>query len=116
MLRHVCRSKIQGAVITAKDLKYSGSIGIDKKILKACDISPNELVQVLNLNNANRLETYVIEEKAGSGKIALYGPAARLGEVGDIVVILANGIVDAREITGHKIKVVTVSNKNRSIK
>ncbi len=59
----MCKSKIQKATITKKDLYYAGSIGIDKKILNACNIYPNEMVQVLNLNNGSRFETYVIGEK-----------------------------------------------------
>ncbi|MDD5440135.1 MAG: aspartate 1-decarboxylase [Candidatus Omnitrophica bacterium] len=116
MQRLVCRSKIQHAAITKKELKYAGSIGIDKTLLLAADIYPNEVVQVLNVNNGNRFETYVIEEKAGSKTIALYGPAARMGEVGDPVVILSYGIADEQDVPGLKVKVVNVDSKNNSIK
>ena len=82
MLRILCKSKISNAVITAKELGYNGSIGLDKNIIEATDILPGEQVQVLNANNGERFTTYVIEEKADSGKIVLYGPAARKGEPG----------------------------------
>ncbi|MDD4202833.1 MAG: aspartate 1-decarboxylase [Candidatus Omnitrophica bacterium] len=112
MLRFVCKSKIAGAIITKIDLHYGGSIGIDKKILDAANMAPNEVVQVLNQNNGARFETYIIEEKEDSGVIALYGPAARLGEVGDKLYILTQGIVEGKELPNHKIKVVNLDKKN----
>jgi len=116
MLRLVCKSKIRNAVITQKNLHYSGSIGIDKKLIQACDLYPNEIVQVLNVNNGSRLETYVIEAPAGSGTISLYGPAARCGEIGDEIVILSYGILETKEVPGFKMKIVSVDKKNRIIK
>ncbi len=116
MFRIVCRTKIQNAIITDKQLRYSGSIGIDSNILKASGLYPGEMVQILNVNNANRFETYVISEKAGSRRISLYGPAARLGEIGDEVVILSQGIVEPGELPSHKIKVVKLSGNNKIIK
>ena len=116
MLRFVCKSKIAGVTITKKELHYSGSIGIDKNILDACNLYPNEIVQVLNQNNGNRFETYIIEEKAGSGIIGLYGPAARLGEVGDILFILSQGILQENEMQEHKIKVINLDEQNVVLK
>ena len=116
MLRLICKSKIENAIITKKELNYSGSIGIDKKLLDACNIYPNEIVQVLNLNNGSRFETYVIEETEGSGTIALYGPAARLGEVGDAIFILSQGIVEGKEVPNLKVRIVSVDRKNNIIK
>jgi len=116
MFRMMCKSKIQHATITKTDLYYAGSIGIDKKLLDACNLYPNEVVQVLNQNNGSRLETYIIEEAEGSGTIALYGPAARMGSVGDVVVILSNGLVEAKEVPNLKIKVVTCDKKNNIVK
>jgi aspartate 1-decarboxylase len=89
MFRTMCKSKIRGAVVTDTKLHYDGSIGIDRNILNAADLYPWERVQVVNLNNGARLETYVIEEEAGSGTICLKGPAARLGQVGDEVIIIS---------------------------
>lgn len=113
MFRVMCKSKIQNATITKKDLHCSGSIGIDKKILAACDIYPKEMVQVLNTNNGARFETYVIPEKEGSGSIALYGPAARLGEVGDTMIILSQAIVEDNESKRLKMKVAILDKKNK---
>ena len=92
MLRMMCKSKIHRARITKADLHYDGSIGIDKLLMKRADIYPGEIVQVVNVNNGSRFETYAIEEKAGSGIIGLYGAAAHLGKVGDLVIILSYGL------------------------
>lgn len=116
MFRIICKSKIENATITKKDLRYAGSIGIDRKLLEACNVYPNEMVQVLNVNNGNRFETYVIEEKEGSGAIALYGPAARLAEIGDTIVILSQGIVEGKEVPNLKVKVITLDRKNNILK
>jgi len=116
MLRLMCKSKIKNATITKKDLYYAGSIGIDKEILKMSNIYPNETVQVLNANNGSRFETYVIEEREGSGTIALYGPAARLGEVGDTIIILSNGLYEAKEAPNLETKVITLDKKNSILK
>ena len=98
MLRIMCKSKIHRARVTKTDLHYEGSIGVDKKLLDAASIYPGEIVQVLNANNGARFETYVIEEKDGSGEIILYGPAARLGSVGDPIIIISKGLFEAKEI------------------
>ena len=106
MFRTMCKSKIRGAVVTGTTLHYDGSIGIDKAILKAADLYPWERVQVVNLNNGARLETYVIEEEPGSGTICLKGPAARLGQVGDEVIIIS--YVQLAEEEAGKVKPVVV--------
>jgi aspartate 1-decarboxylase len=112
----MCKSKIHKACITKKELNYQGSIGIDKKLLKAADIIPNEKVQVINLNNGLRFETYCIEEKENSGIIALYGAAARLGEVADIIIVLSYAFIEPREAKNLKVKIVQVDKDNRIIK
>lgn len=114
MLRTMCKTKIDGGIITDKNLRYSGSIGIDEKIITASGLLEFEIVQVLNLNNGARFETYVIKEKAGSGKIALYGPAARMGEIGDPVIILSQGLYEEKESKGMKMKLVKLRDKNRT--
>lgn len=116
MLITMCKSKIHKARVTKKELNYQGSIGIDKKLLKAADIIPNEKVQVINLNNGLRFETYCIEEKENSGIMALYGPAARLGEVDDIIIILSYALMEPREAKNLKVKIVHVDKGNRIIK
>ncbi|MBF0619817.1 MAG: aspartate 1-decarboxylase, partial [Candidatus Omnitrophica bacterium] len=78
-----CKSKIGHATITQAELYYEGSITIDENLINAVGIIPGEKVEVLNINNGARLETYVIAGKAGSGQICLNGPAARQGHVGD---------------------------------
>ena len=113
MLRTLCKSKINKAFVTDTVLHYNGSIGIDKKILEAADIMPREQVQVLNVNNGERLITYVIEEKADSGNIILYGPAARRGEAGDELIILSFGIMETREAIKFKTRQVSLAKNNK---
>ena len=85
----VLKSKIHRAVITEANLNYVGSITIDEALMEAANIIENEKVQVVNVNNGERIETYVIRGKSGSGTCCLNGPAARKGMVGDIVVIIS---------------------------
>ncbi len=115
MLRIMCKSKIHRARITKVDLHYEGSIGIDKSLLKASDIYPNEIVQVVNINNGARFETYVIEEPASSGAIGLYGAAAHLGKVGDLIIILSYALIDDKTSKDLKLKVVKVGERNKII-
>ena len=116
MLITVCKSKIHRAVVTEADLNYEGSITIDEKLMVAAGILPYELVHVLNLNNGSRFETYVIEGKAGSRVVCLNGPAARLGQVGDVLLIISYCLVDEKEAKKHKPKLVYVDGKNKIIK
>ena len=111
--RFMLRSKIHRATLTGTELDYEGSIAIDRTLIEAADLLPGEQVHVLNLSNAQRLITYVIEAPAGSGTIMLNGPAARLGAVGDKVVILAYCAVDGQEARELKPKIVHVDEKNR---
>ena len=113
MLRSLCKSKISNAFVTDKALNYSGSLGVDKAILEASDIMPGEQVQVLNLNNGERITTYVIEEKEGSGKIILYGPATRRGEIGDEMVILSYCLMETMECHNLKHRFVTLGKNNQ---
>jgi aspartate 1-decarboxylase len=85
----ILKSKIHRAVITEAELNYVGSITIDEDLLKAANLIEHEKVQVVNVNNGERLDTYVIKGKSGSGICCLNGPAARKGMVGDIVIILS---------------------------
>lgn len=116
MLRIMCKSKIHRAKVTRKDLNYGGSIGIDKALLELGNILPNEMVQVVNLNNGARFETYVVEEPENSGTIALYGPAAYQGEIGDLVIIISYGIVDEKEARSLDPKVVYVDGGNKAVR
>lgn len=116
MLLSMLRSKIHRATITAKRLDYEGSITIDPDLVSAAAMLPHEKVHVLNLNNGNRFETYIIKGKPGSGEIALNGPAARLGEVGDKVIIVAYALVDEALATAHQPTIVRVDDRNRVVK
>ena len=115
MLRFMLKSKIHRATLTGTELDYEGSIAIDRDLIEAADLLPGEQVHVLNLSNAERLITYVIEAPAGSGTMMLNGPAARLGARGDQVVILAYGAVGEDEARRMKVKVVHVDEKNRVV-
>ena len=116
MLIAVCKSKIHRAVVTEADLNYEGSITIDENLMKEANLLPYELVQVLNQNNGERFETYVIKGKAGSGVICLNGPAARLGQVGDILLVISYCLLTEIRAKKHKPKLVYVDEKNRIIK
>ena len=109
----MCKSKIHRVRITKADLHYEGSLGIDKLLMKAADIYPGEIVQVVNINNGARFETYAIEEEAGSGSIGLYGAAAHLGKAGDLVIILSYGMAEDKDSRAMKMKVVKVDSRNR---
>lgn len=98
----VLKSKIHRAVITEANLNYVGSITIDEDLMEAANIIENEKVQVVNVNNGERLETYVIKGKRGSGICCLNGPAARKGMVGDIVVIISYSSMDFEEAKKFK--------------
>ena len=112
MLISFCKSKIAHATITEAELYYEGSITVDETLLKAVDILPGEKVEVLNLYNGARLETYAIAGKAGSGQICLNGPAARAGFVGDKVIILSYGMMEQSEARDCKMKTVYLDEKN----
>lgn len=94
MYRTMVRGKIHRATVTAADLHYIGSITIDQTLLEAADILPFERVQVVDVTNGNRLETYAIAGEAGSGTIQLNGAAAHLVNIGDIVIIMSYGQVE----------------------
>lgn len=94
MLIHCLKSKIAYAKITQKELYYVGSITIDEDIMKKANINANEKVQIVNLNNGERFETYVITGKAKSNIIGLNGPAARKCEIGDEIFILSYALID----------------------
>lgn len=113
MQRFMLRSKIHRATLTGTELDYEGSIAVDRTLMDAAGLLPGEQVHVLNLSNAERLITYVIEAPAGSGTMMLNGPAARLGTVGDKVIVLAYGAASDEEARQMKPRVVHVDEKNR---
>ena len=97
----VLKSKIHRVKITQAELHYVGSITIDEALLEAADIVENEKVQVVNINNGERLETYAIKGAKNSGEICLNGPAARLAEVGDVIIIISYASIDKIEASSH---------------
>lgn len=107
------KSKIHRATVTGADLNYEGSISIDKDLLKTAGILVYEKVQIVNLNNGARFETYVIEGKAGSGEVMLNGPAARLGQVGDLIIIIAYASMPEEEAKNFQPKVILVDSGNK---
>lgn len=113
MLITVLKSKIGRATITQAELHYEGSITVDSDMLEAAGIIAGEKVEVLNINNGSRIETYVIVGKKGSGVVCLNGPAARSGMVGDQVVILSYTFLEPSEVKGFRAKIVKVDEKNR---
>jgi len=93
----VVKSKIHRVKVTGADLNYVGSITIDQKLMEAANLIEGEKVSIVNVNNGERLDTYVIKGLPGSGEITLNGPAARKVQAGDIIIIIAYGILDAEE-------------------
>ena len=98
----VCKSKIHRVTVTAADLQYVGSITIDEDLMDAANLIENEKVQIVNINNGERLETYVIRGERGSGEVCLNGPAARKVAVGDVVIIISYATMDFEEAKSWK--------------
>ena len=113
MLRSLMKSKIHGATVTEANLRYTGSITIDKQLLAASDICEYERVQIVNLHNGSRVETYVMDGSPGSGIICMNGAAARWAEVGDRVIIISYALMTDKEKKAHRPKVIFVDEKNR---
>ncbi len=97
MLLHIFKSKIHRATVTEANLNYVGSITIDEDLLDAAKIYPGEKLQIVNVNNGERLETYAIKGPRGSGSICLNGAAARKAEVGDIVILISYALMTPEE-------------------
>jgi len=112
MLLKILKSKIHRATVTDSLADYPGSIGIDSNLMDACGIVPYETVLVADVTNGNRLETYVVPEKAGSGRISVLGAAARLMEKGDIVIIMAFALMTPEEAKVFKPKVIIATPAN----
>ena len=116
MKRIMHKSKIHRAMVTEANLDYVGSITIDQELLETADILPNEKVQVVNNNNGERLETYVIAGERGSGVICLNGAAARKAEVGDEVIIISYGWFNEAEVKQLTPQIVMVDKGNNIVK
>lgn len=113
MLRTICKSKIQGCRVTETNLEYMGSITIDSALLEAADILLNEKVQIVNLNNGSRVETYVMEGKKNSGSICMNGAAARWAQVGDKIIIISYALMETKDAISYKPKIVFVDERNK---
>lgn len=109
----VLKSKIHRVKITEAELHYVGSITIDEDLMDAADLVENEKVQIVNINNGERLETYVIKGERGSGQICLNGPAARKAQVGDIVIIISYCTLPKDAAKTHEPVVIFPDEKNR---
>jgi aspartate 1-decarboxylase len=109
----LCKAKIHRARVTEAELYYEGSLTVDSELLKASGILPYEKVQVVNVNNGERFETYIIPGDAGTGVICLNGPAARLGAVGDEIIVISYAEFEEKEAAGYRPTVVLVDQKNK---
>ncbi len=116
MLIEVFKSKIHRATVTEANLNYTGSITIDRNLMEAAEMLVHQKVQIVNINNGERFETYVIEGMRGSGVICLNGPAARKVQAGDLVIIIAYATVTVEEARTHTPVICHVDQDNRPIK
>ena len=112
MLRMACKSKIHLATITDANLRYEGSITVDEELLERAHILPYERLQVVNLNNGARIETYCLVGARGSGTVCLNGAAARWAAIGDEVIIISYGLMSDDELASHRPTVVFVDAQN----
>lgn len=113
MRRTICKSKIHRATVTEAELYYEGSLTLDTALMDAADMLPYEKVQIVNVNNGERFETYLIQGKKNSGIVCLNGPAARLGSVGDEIIIITYGNYDDSELKNFKPKKIFVDKHNK---
>ena len=111
----VVKSKIHRVTVTQADLNYMGSITIDRDLIDAANLVVGEKVQVLNINNGERLETYVIEGQKGSGEITLNGPAARKVQPGDVVIIISYALMDFEEAKSFKPTLIFPNEKTNTL-
>ena len=109
----VLKSKIHRATITESDLNYIGSIGIDEDLMDACNLIENERVHIYNITNGERLETYIIKGKRGSGIISLNGAAARRAAIGDKIIIVSYATMDFEEAKTFKPHILFPDDKNK---
>jgi len=115
MLRELMKSKIHRATVTDAHLDYVGSLTLDRDLMEAVDLLPDEKVHVVNINTGARFETYVIEGKRGSGIVCANGAAARLVQKGDLVIVIAYGLFDPAEAKRHRPKIAFVDARNRRV-
>ena len=109
----VLKSKVHRAVLTEANLNYVGSLTLDEGLMDAANMIENEKIQVLNANNGERLETYLIKGKRGSGVACLNGPAARKGMEGDVIIVVSYALMDFEEAKNFKPKIVFPKEGNK---
>ncbi len=109
----ILKSKIHRAVLTDANLHYVGSCTIDEDLLDAAGMIPHEKIQIVNVNNGARLETYIIKGERGSGIVALNGPSARLAQPGDVIIIMSYAIMDFEAAKTYEPKVVFPKEGNK---
>jgi aspartate 1-decarboxylase len=112
MLQYMLKSKIHRATVIEADLNYEGSLTVDKNLMDAVGLSPFERVNIYNINNGERFDTYVIEGSAGSGMIGLNGAAARKGLAGDLIIIVSYALYAPDELPGYRPKIVVLDKDN----
>lgn len=111
----VLKSKIHRVKITGADLNYIGSISIDEALMEAANLIEGEKVAIVNINNGERLETYVITGKRGGGEITMNGPAARKVQPGDVVIIISYGIMEFEEAKRFKPTIIFPNETDNSL-
>lgn len=116
MTLSILKSKIHRAFITQAELNYVGSVTIDQDLIDAADLYEYEHVHIVNVNSGSRIETYVIAGERGSGMICLNGAAARAGQVGDPVIIMAYADMSPEEASSFRPKVVFVDENNKTVR
>jgi len=112
----VLRSKIHRVKVTQAELHYVGSITLDEDLMDAANMLENEKVTVVNINNGERLETYIIKGERGSGVVCMNGPAARKVQVGDVVIVLSYGSMEFEEAKKHKPTIIFPDGNNKLIR
>ncbi|WP_184132968.1 aspartate 1-decarboxylase [Arcicella rosea] len=115
MFLHIMKSKLHRVKITQAELNYVGSVTIDEDLMDAANLIENEKVQIVNNNNGERFETYVIKGERGSGMVCLNGAAARRAQIGDIVIIIAYGMMTEEEARTYKPSLVFPDDNNRLV-
>lgn len=111
----MCKSKVHRATVTQAELQYAGSLTLDKTLMDAADLIDYEQVSVVNVNNGQRFETYLIPGERNSGVVCLNGPAARLGQKGDIIIIMSYAMYDEKELKNFRPKMIYVNDKNKIV-
>ena len=109
----VLKSKVHRATITEANLNYVGSLTLDEDLMDAANLIEHEKIQIVNVNNGERIETYLIKGKRGSGVVCLNGPAARKGAEGDIVIVISYALMDFEEAKQHKPQVIFPKSGNK---